>query len=169
MKPQLRWTLLAAGLLAASGLLLFGKRDDGSQGEVVSATTPGTERARSGREANTDILELHSRTADSASLKALFAAAAFVPPPPRPAKAAPVVLPPPPPPTAPPLPFTFVGKRFDSGRWEVFVNRGEQTLIVRAGQTIDANYRVDSIQPPRMVLTYLPLDEKQTLNIGGNQ
>ncbi len=76
---------------------------------------------------------------------------------------------PPPAPTAPPLPFIFVGKHHDGTRWEVFVSRGEQTLILRAGQNIDANYRVESVAPPRMVITYVPLDEKQTLNIGSPQ
>ena len=168
MKPSLRWTLLAAGLLGAGGLLLFGNRNDERQGEVVQAAAPVGDRPRSGRESNLEILELQTRNGSSESLKSIFAAA-FVPPPPRPVKAALPPPPPPPAPTAPPLPFTFIGKRFDGARWEVFVNRGEQTLILRAGQTIDTSYRVESIQPPRMVLTYLPLDEKQTLHIGGTQ
>ena len=169
MKPQLRWTPLGAGLLGAAGLLWFGDSRDSAVADVVQPSAPAAERPRSGRETATEILQLQVRAPDSTSLKELFAAAAFVPPPPRVVKPAIVAPPPPPAPTAPALPFTFVGKRFDGGRWEVFVSRGEQTLILRAGQTIDASYRVESIQPPRMVLIYLPLDEKQTLNIGGTE
>ena len=152
---------------------------------AAGPSTPGarpiTERSRSQRDAS-EILELRVRTASSENLKSLFAAANFAPPRPvvavpRPAPVASVAafVPPPPvaaplpAPTAPPLPFIFVGKHFENNRWEVFVSRGEQTLILRAGQSIDANYRVESVQPPRMVITYLPLDEKQTLNIGNPQ
>jgi len=198
MKPALRWSLLGVALVGAAWLALFGDRDDGSvvgvnsergpaTGAAQRRTSPpapparfATERTRSNRDNNTEILELRVRTASSENLKSLFAATNFAPPRPAPAPApkptpapavpAPVAaVAPAPAPTAPPLPFVFVGKHFDGARWEVFVSRGEQTLILRAGQTIDPNYRVESIQPPRMVITYLPLDEKQTLNIGSPQ
>ncbi len=198
MKPAVRWTVLTLALVGAAWLALFSDDDAASRGDVVqagkpsdvSAPPPGakgpakpvSERARSARDSNTEILELRVRTASSDSLKALFATTNFAPPrpaapAPRPAPAPVAVAPVPQAPasavaapTAPPLPFLFVGKHFiDGSRWEVFVSRGEQTLILRAGQSIDANYRVDSIQPPRMILTYLPLDEKQILNIGNPQ
>jgi hypothetical protein len=184
MTPTLRWTVLGLGLLGAGWVAFFADRDS-TPGEVVQAAKPapkpGVQQTRSTRENSTDILELRVRTASSENLKALFATANFAPPRAAPApapKAAPAAPPPvavvappvaAPAPVAPPLPFIFVGKHFDGARWEVFVSRGEQTLILRAGQTIDANYRVDTVQPPRMVITYLPLDEKQTLNIGNTQ
>jgi hypothetical protein len=31
---------------------------------------------------------------------------------------------------------------------------------------IDSQYRVESIVPPQIVFTYLPLNERQTLDIG---
>jgi hypothetical protein len=81
------------------------------------------------------------------------------PPPPQPA-------PPPPPPTAPPLPFTFIGKSVADGVWEVYLARGERTYVVHDKETIDGAYRVDAIAPPVMTLTYLPLKQIQQLNIG---
>jgi hypothetical protein len=82
------------------------------------------------------------------------------PPPPQPA-------PPPPPPTAPPLPFTFIGKSVGDGVWEVYLARGARTYVVREkGDVIDGTYRVDSIVPPVLTLTYLPLNQVQQLNIG---
>ena len=82
------------------------------------------------------------------------------PPPPQPA-------PPPPPPTAPPLPFTFIGKSVGDGAWEVYLARGDRTYVVREkGAVIDGTYRVESIAPPVLTLTYLPLNQVQQLNIG---
>ncbi|KGF79797.1 hypothetical protein IA69_22260 [Massilia sp. JS1662] len=82
------------------------------------------------------------------------------PPPPQPA-------PPPPPPTAPPLPFTFIGKSVGDGVWEVYLARGDRTYVVRdKGFVIDGTYRVESIAPPVLTLTYLPLNQVQQLNIG---
>lgn len=82
------------------------------------------------------------------------------PPPPQPA-------PPPPPPTAPPLPFTYIGKSVADGVWEVYLARGARTYVVRdKGDVIDGTYRVDAIVPPVLTLTYLPLNQVQQLNIG---
>lgn len=89
----------------------------------------------------------------------LFAARSWDPPP-APVKADPA------PPTAPPLPYVFLGKKFEAGHWEVFLGAGEQTQLARVGQTLDGKYRVERIAPPELTLTYLPLQQVQTLNIG---
>ena len=85
-------------------------------------------------------------------------------------KSAPAATAPPPAPSAPPLPFAFLGKqRIESG-WEVFLSRGDQTLILREGAVIDGDtYRVESINPPTLVLNYLPLAQQQTIAIGGDE
>jgi hypothetical protein len=90
----------------------------------------------------------------------LFSARNWNPPPPP----APVVEAPPP--MAPPLPFAYLGKKLEAETWEVYLSRGEQTFIVREGQTLDGTYRIDKIAPPSMALTYLPLGQPQTLTIG---
>jgi hypothetical protein len=86
------------------------------------------------------------------------------PPPPPPENTAPP--PPPPPPTAPPLPFSYLGKAASEGSWEVYLARGEKTYNVRVKDVIDGVYRVDAIAPPNLTLTYLPLNQVQLLNIG---
>lgn len=102
-------------------------------------------------------------TAKSSKGRDLFASGGWNPP-------VPIVKPlPPPPPTAPALPFTFLGKKLESGAWEVFLGRGEQSFVVRAGTLIENTYRVEAIMPPTLSLTYLPLAEKQTLAIGDSQ
>ena len=67
---------------------------------------------------------------------------------------------------APPLPYKFAGKAHDGSGWKVFLARGENTYIVHAAMTLEGSYRVESIAPPVMTLTYLPLNQTQTLDIG---
>jgi hypothetical protein len=92
----------------------------------------------------------------------LFASQSWVPPPPPPVKPSA-----PPPPTAPAMPFTFIGKKLEDAVWEVYLTKGEQTFIVRDKSVIDATYRVEAIKPPTLTLMYLPLNQMQTLTIGG--
>jgi hypothetical protein len=92
----------------------------------------------------------------------VFGSHQWNPPPPAP----PVQNLPPPAPMAPPLPFTVLGKAQAQGGLEVFLARGDKTMIVRQGDLIDGIYRVDAITPPVMTLTYVPLKQVQQLNIG---
>lgn len=85
----------------------------------------------------------------------LFRAQSWQPPPPPP--------PPPEKPKAPPLPFTYLGHLVEDRGVALFLGRQQQTLIVRAGDTIDGTYRVDAITAQRAVFTYLPLDVQQPL------
>jgi len=68
--------------------------------------------------------------------------------------------------TAPPIPFNVIGKKFESGRWEIYLAKGEATYIATLGAVIADNYRVESIAPTQMTLVYLPLNEQQTLQTG---
>ena len=94
---------------------------------------------------------------------ALFGSHSWSPPPPPPIVVAPQ---PPPKPTAPALPFAYLGKMFDTGVWEAYLSRGDETFVVREHGVIDANYRVETIAPPTMTIVYLPLMQTQTLSIG---
>lgn len=69
---------------------------------------------------------------------------------------------------APPLNFRFIGKAIIDGQLSIFLSNQDQTLVVKEGQTINANYKVGKIQPPTMELIYLPLNEIQTLFIGNS-
>lgn len=93
----------------------------------------------------------------------LFPALTWIPPPPKPEK--PLK---PPPPMAPPLPFVYLGKKFEEGQWEAYLGSGEDVFIAREGMTLAGIYKVRSIQPPTMTLIYLPLKQSQTISIGGS-
>mgnify|MGYP001233761550 CR=1 FL=1 len=85
----------------------------------------------------------------------------YVPPPPPPPK-------PPPPPTAPPLPFGFMGSYQEAdGKQVFFLTKGENLYTVSSGDVIDGIYRVEAASAGRLELTYLPLNIRQALNMGG--
>ena len=79
------------------------------------------------------------------------------------------VAPPPPPPEkprAPSFPFTLLGSVDEENSTTLFLNRGDTNYIVHVGETIEANYRLDSIAAGTATFTYLPLKEQQRLIIG---
>lgn len=85
----------------------------------------------------------------------------YVPPPPPPAA-------PPPKPTTPPLPFAYVGKLDEGGgRWTLYLSKGEQSFVVKKGETFDGSYRLEGIENDNIVILYVPLSTKQYLPIGG--
>lgn len=86
----------------------------------------------------------------------------YVPPPPPP----PEKPLPPPPPTAPPMPFTFMGRYEAGGTPVIFLVKDERVYTVSEGDVIDNTYRVERLTAGQLELTYLPLDIKQTISTG---
>lgn len=174
-----RHLAMGAALLVAAGLALFGdKTPDSGVAEAVerkpvAVSAPAVARApeKSAAKAEPAILRLVPRATligqdDEAmgSAADVFGRRDWTPPPPP--QAAQEKPPPPPPPMAPALPFTYLGKAAEGGRWEVFLAMGDKTYVVRDKMVIDGTYRVDAIAPPNLTLTYLPLNQVQQLNIG---
>jgi hypothetical protein len=85
----------------------------------------------------------------------LFEPRSLQPPPPPP--------PPPPKPQAPTLPFRFVGAVEEGGERSVFLLEGTQVHMVRAGDLLGSQYRVERITASSVEFTYLPLKERQIL------
>jgi len=168
-----RHWLLAAALAGAAALALFGDRSaDDSIAEPVarirSGQAPATAHADRAehRDRAEAILPLQSRatlygTDGGKAAATLFAGRDWTPPAPLGRAAAK------PPPSIPPLPFVYLGKKIEDDSWEVYLGRGEQSLIVREQSVIDGTWRVDAIKPPTMTITYLPLKQAQPLIIGG--
>ena len=48
----------------------------------------------------------------------------------------------------------------------VFLNQDDDVYAVKAGDTIGGAYRIEEIKGSEVVLTYLPLKQLQTLQIG---
>jgi hypothetical protein len=88
------------------------------------------------------------------------------PPPPPPPPQAVAPAPPPPPPMAPLLPFSFFGSLDEKGlARRVFLTKGDQLVIVKANDIVEGQYRVDQITENAVDLTYLPLNQKQSISI----
>ncbi|MFM0739232.1 hypothetical protein PQQ51_18495 [Paraburkholderia xenovorans] len=126
----------------------------------VSSAAPGV-RATTGVVTILSVRAREDRTGSGAH--PLFNTLMLAPPLPS---AAPAQADVPPLPSTPPMPFTYIGKQQSAGHWEVYLARGDDTLIVHDQMLIDGDYRVDSIAPPNMTLVYLPLKLVQTLDIG---
>jgi hypothetical protein len=101
-----------------------------------------------------------------------FGPRSFRPPPPKmtaqqAAQAALAVpAPPPPPPQAPPLPFVYMGRLSEDSSSTVFLTLGDRNLVVKPGDTIDNTYKLEEVGDTAIVLTYLPMNQRQTLPIG---
>jgi hypothetical protein len=90
----------------------------------------------------------------------------YVPPPPRhvkPPPPAPVLVPIP---TAPPLPFTYLGRYGDSASRIIILSKGDRVYTVTEGDIIENTYRVEKLTAGQVNLTYLPLNIEQSLRTG---
>lgn len=68
---------------------------------------------------------------------------------------------------APALPLRTLGRYADGQRVGVILQAADgQVLIAHAGDMLLGTYRVDTLAGNTMVLTYLPLNLRQTLDIG---
>lgn len=70
-------------------------------------------------------------------------------------------------PSAPPLPFSYMGKvRYGDQQWRFFLVTGTTMHTVREGDVVLGNYKIEGLVNGRLEITYLPLNIKQSLTIG---
>ncbi len=161
-----RWRWWLTGLALSLALVAKGYLDDQNHtsNAIVTATAPvrHTDSHHDANEAPPQAIALKQlhRTDKMADTADLFRSKSwYVPPPPVPPA-------PPPAPTAPPLPFTFMGKvQNPDGSQTLFLSDQNRVYLVHGGETLAKNYHVDGIEHGKLVLTYLPLNKKQFLNL----
>jgi hypothetical protein len=68
--------------------------------------------------------------------------------------------------TAPPLPWRYVGRMEEGGQAVVLLASQGKDITVKRGEIIDKTYRVDEIGPRGIVVTFLPLQQQQTIPVG---
>src|SRR5438128_2195362 len=75
----------------------------------------------------------------------------------------PAVVTAPPDPVTPPLPYRFAGQFHRESGIEVYVARGEEIFPVKEGDTLDGQYKVDSVSATEVSFVYLPSGARQTM------
>jgi hypothetical protein len=95
-----------------------------------------------------------------------FSAISWYVPPPPPPPPPPRKPEPPPPPTAPPMPYSYLGRYEEGGTRIIMLLRGERIYTVSEGDVIENTYRVERLTRGRLEMTYLPLDIRQTIITG---
>ena len=105
-------------------------------------------------------LERLERRKFSAQAGDIFRRQSWAPPPPPAASK-------PPPPSPPPLQFKYVGRVVEGDETRVFLALAERNYIIKPGENIDSQYRMDEVNDHAITLTYLPLNAKQMLAIAG--
>jgi len=164
LSPLQRWSILGAALALTLVAVRWAASDDDT--EVKAPRPPGTAAQKASETLPNVALDRLNRLAHAAPAADPFAPRSWqammqeearknAPPPPAPRQ-----------PQAPPLPFTYFGRATEDGRTTVFLSRGENSYVARAGSTLDGAYRVDRIDDQVIVFTYLPLGTRQELPLG---
>lgn len=159
--------LMLTGSLAAAALV---SGDEPQAGEVVAPVSGQMSRRAAVEEISLPALHLEklARAGIGEPGQDPFAGKSWYVPPPPPPPPAQVSVQEPPKPTAPPLPFGYMGRmQEEGGAAVVYLTQGARAYTVKQGDTLDGTYRVDTISRTQVTLTYLPLDIKQVLDIGG--
>ena len=162
-KPAPRQLALFGALGLSLAATAWVSRDD-SAAEAVAATPRRTVAATTAQPADWPGPAASARAewpALDAQARAAWGEAAPVAaaPAPPPAVAAPANEPPPPP-SAPPFPYQLVGRLTD-GASRAVLNNAQRSAVVGVGEVVDGQWRVESVEPAGMRLTYLPLGLSQ--------
>lgn len=66
-------------------------------------------------------------------------------------------------PQVPPAPLQLLGRYQEGDRTAMFATFNGDSVVLWPGENINAEWRVDAIEAGQVVLTYLPLGQKQSL------
>jgi len=171
MTPNRSRLFIGLAVVTTAALIVFAPKDDtpsvseaGKTTRLAAATSPRP--AASSAQALALEQPRPRQAIDGKVGGRIFGQSSWVvvPPPPKPVPPAPP--PPPPPPTAPPLPYTFMG-RFEQGDTNsIILTRGNRVVVATQGEVLENMYRVDRIEPNKVTFTYLPLGTLQYLSSG---
>lgn len=165
-RARTRMRLLLLALLGAVLAAAAARQQEWEPGEAAadeSEVAAPVARRAAPSDALPPVLRLPRRAAAVDPVD-LFASRSWRPPaPPPPVREAPAVAPKPAP---PPLPFIYLGRYQDAATPVVFLLRGERLLPVTEGQVIEGEYRIEAVRGDTLVITYLPLNHTQTLQMG---
>ena len=172
-----RWALF--GTAASVAVMAMGSGEDGAPARngkgkmqyvtMAASLSRETQKPLAGEgKVELERMLQQRRTEGEKKVGNVFSATSwYVPPPPPPPP--PTQHLPPPQPTAPPLPFTYFGEYKDAGSAAkvIFLSSADRVYAVSEGDVIDGTYSVGPITSGQLEITYLPLNIKQSLNMGG--
>lgn len=76
----------------------------------------------------------------------------------------------PPKPTAPPVPYVVLGRLRDvEGKEVTYLKREGDLIPISVGKVLHGVYQVEAITPTEVVVTYLPLAERQLIPMGSTE
>lgn len=162
--PRRRGIVLGGLLVATLAAVVWVNQHAEDEPVVVAAPMKQKSAAKAVAGSSHLALEKLQRTRageDKPTVEDVFQAKSWYvpPPPPKPV--------PPPPPAPPPLPFIYMGKLLEEDKLTVFLTKQDRHYAVKAGDTLDGAYRVESVSAQQVLFTYLPLNMQQTLTLGG--
>lgn len=164
MQARLRKALLFASLAGFIGFVLYDQAQERSGGDRPrNAAARATQEppqssepvaARPGRAS----LSLPERAPFGEPGTELFAAHSWQPPAPPVVAAAPAPVP-------PAIPYRFAGTLSQDGEQQVLLSKGDAVFPVKAGETLDGTYKVESIGETEITFQYLPLRHQQSIPV----
>jgi hypothetical protein len=179
MRGSMDWKIWLPIVLVASGLIYWApaKESDlvqvsarAEQANNANAKAPAkpSMTQQAALAASSSLLEIRSRDGTSEATQA-FRQQAWTPPQAKPVvKPAAVVTPPeiPPAPQAPPLPFRYLGRYVEGKQITVFLAHNDQNHALKLGETFAINYKLEEIKENSLAFIYLPLNQKQNMELG---
>jgi hypothetical protein len=132
---------------------------DAAPRPVLAPTQPEGRRSAVAAE----VLGLRSRDDLDGDDSNLFASLSWEPPPATRVEAPPPTASEPVAPRAPPAPLQLLGRYQEGDRTAMFATFNGDSVVLWPGENINPEWRVDAIEAGQVVLTYLPLGQKQSL------
>jgi hypothetical protein len=158
-KKRIGIALAASLAAAAAGGVALWRSGASEPLAQPRAAAPGQQHAAEPER----LAQLPSRDAIGAARGQPFDPRSWAPP----VRHATTVAAPPPKPVAPPVPYRVAGQVMHDGLNQVVLSRDDRVFTVSEGETLDNVYRIESIRPDAVTLTYLPLSERQVIPVGG--
>ncbi len=165
---RVQWALALALGATVAACLWAAQLPDVDDGATDLATVPSRRAPSAAASAPETLLRWTMAPRESWPETEPAALAAWQPPPPPvptpspvPAQASPP--PPPPPPQAPPFPYQLIGRLSQAGQTQALLGSDQRSLAVKAGDTIDGQWRVQSVGDDSLELLWLPGPQPQTL------
>jgi hypothetical protein len=121
---------------------------------AMASSSPSTPRHLMNRET------LYAADAGPRAIRDVFEKRDWAPPAVKrpPAQAAPEEV--------PAFPYAYAGRKLEGDRTEAYLTRDDYAHLVRAGDTLDGVYRIESISATQLVVIHLPTRHTHSIRIG---